>query len=87
MSETALKQLEGIGFWMAGAATAIDEWKTESDDVRHMLHGLVDDYLDNGGELSSALTSGSIDQVWDDMAKEARESDLYPHAVKEGQSE
>ena len=87
MSDTALKQLEGIGFWMAGAATAVDEWKHESDDVRHMLHGLVDDFLDNGGELSSALTSDSLDQVWDDMAREAQESDLYPHANKEQKDE
>lgn len=83
MAETALKQIEYMGFWLAGAATAINDWKYESDDIRHMLHGLVDHFLDDGDECSSALTAKPFGEVWDDMVAEAHERGSYPEAFKE----
>ena len=82
MTETALNQLEKIGYWMAGAATAIPDWQSECSDMREFLHALVDSYLDDGGEMSAELTNKSFPQVFDDLCREASEkSETYPHAI------
>ncbi len=74
MDKCPLEQLQSCGFWMAGAVVAIPDWEAESADMREMLHAALDDFLDNGGDLSAALTDDSLPQVMDSMRQAARDS-------------
>lgn len=82
--ETPLTQVLNIGAWMVGSMTAITDWENESDDMREMLHSLVDYYLDEGGDLSNLITDKSLPQVMDQIRHEAaQDPETYPYALKE----